>query len=93
MLWLQFCSYIQVLKDFICAERAGNWSLNLETVGKTLNFFAAIGHYNYAKRSRLYLQTMKDLPKKYPWLYDKFLNHRYHVVQRTECFWGIIHRS
>ena len=40
------------------------------------DLFAATGHINYAKSARLYLQTMKDLPKQYPWLYISSLLKR-----------------
>ena len=54
-LWIQYMHYIQVLKDFVRAERTGNWSLHLHTVGKMLNLFAATDHIHYAKSSQLYL--------------------------------------
>ena len=37
-----------------------------------MNLFAATGHHNYAKSTRVYLQMMVDLPKSHPWLYEKF---------------------
>ena len=66
MLWLQLLSYIQIIKDFIRAERTGNWSLHLHSVRNMLNLFAATGHLHYAKCARLYLQQMIDLEFKFP---------------------------
>ena len=72
-LWIQYLGYIQILKDFIKAERTGNWNLHLISVCNMLNLFAATGHNNYAKSGRLYLQVMLELPLTHPWLYDKFV--------------------
>lgn len=54
-LWINYLHYIQILKDFIRAERTGNLCLHLQTVSKMLNLFAATGHVHYAKCARLYL--------------------------------------
>ena len=35
--WIQYLNYIQNLKDFIRAERTGNWKLHLQSVRKLLN--------------------------------------------------------
>ena len=68
-LWLQYLEYVDTLKIFIRAERIGDWNLHLIAIGKMLNLFAATGHINYAKSSRLYLQLMMQLPSDYPWVY------------------------
>lgn len=52
-----------------------------------INLFAATGHNNYAKSSRLYLQLMYELPSSHPWLYQQFLNG-HHAVRRSERFWA-----
>ena len=65
------CKYMcDTLKIFIRAERIGDWNLHLIAIGKMLNLFAATGHIDYAKSSRLYLQLMMQLPSDYPWLYQ-----------------------
>ena len=65
-LWNQYMYHVSLVKDFIFAERTGDWSFHLVTVKKMLNLYAASGRVNYAKSARLYLQTMNDLPQKYP---------------------------
>ena len=87
-LWLNYLSYIQILKDFIRAERTGNWSLHLLSVSKMLNLFAATGHINYAKCSRLYLQNMINLHSEYPWVHKKFMEEGFHTVRRSSRFWA-----
>ena len=41
--------------------------------------FAATGHINYAKSSRLYLQLILELPTEHPWLYECFIKQGCHV--------------
>jgi hypothetical protein len=84
-LWLQYIEYVEILKLFIRAERTGNWNMHLVSVGKMLNLFAATGHINYAKSSRLYLQQMLELPTNYPRLYNCFV-HGNHAVRRSERY-------
>jgi len=62
-LCLQYVKYIQIVKDFIRAERTGSLDLHLCTVSKMLNLFAATGHNNYTKCGRLYLQMRIELPQ------------------------------
>ena len=87
-LWLQYLEYADTLKIFIRAERIGDWNLHLIAIGKMLNLFAATGHINYAKSSRLYLQLMMQLPSDYPWLYQCFIEKRYHTIRRSSRFWA-----
>ena len=87
-LWLQYLEYVDTLKMFIRAERIGDWNLHLIAIGKMLNLFAATGHINYAKSSRLYLQLMMQLPSDYPWLYQCFIEKGYHTIRRSSRFWA-----
>ena len=80
-LWLQYIEYIETLKLFIQAERTGDWNLHLVSVSKMINLFAATGHINYAKSSRLYLQLMYELPTDHPWLYHCFVEQGFHAVR------------
>ena len=87
-MWLQYMYYVNIMKNFIRAERTGDWHLHLQTVAQMLNLFAATGHTNYAKSCRLYLQLMLELPSKYPWLYQHFMAGRFHAVRRSDRFWA-----
>ena len=87
-LWLQYLEYVNTLKIFIRAERIGDWNLHLIAIKKMLNLFAATGHINYAKSSRLYLQLMMQLPSDCPWLYQCFIEKGYHTICRSSRFWA-----
>ena len=56
--WCQYLGYIELMKDYITAEKIGDWYLHLATIRKMCCLFAATGHVNYAKSARLYLQNM-----------------------------------
>jgi len=56
-LWLQHVHYVDVIKLFLFA--ASDWSLHLHTCTMMLNLFAAVGHFNYAKACRIYVQQMQ----------------------------------
>lgn len=53
-----------LVKQFLEAERTGNWNLHITTIRSMLPFFHSTGHYNYAKSAHLYLQEMASLEEK-----------------------------
>ena len=87
-LWIQYVYHIGLVKDFIFAERTGNWTLHLVTDKLMLNLFASARQVNYAKSARIYLQSMDELPVSYTWLYDCFKEKGLHAIRRSERFWA-----
>ena len=87
-LWINYLQYIQIIKNFIRAERTGSWKLHLQSVKSMLNLFAATGHIHYAKSARLYLQNMHNLENNFPWVHTKFSNEGFHTVRRSSRFWA-----
>ena len=85
-LWLQYLDYVGLIKDFIFAERFGDWSFHLSTVKRMLNLFASSGRIHYAKYARLYIQSMAELPQKRPWLHRCFLEKGYHTIRRSDHY-------
>ena len=75
------------LKQFIKAERTGNWELHLKVMKDMLPFFAAAGHNLYLKSGYIYLQQMTELQKTNPEVYHHFTMGN-HVVRRTEKIWA-----
>lgn len=57
-LWMQYFDMITIAKQFIVAERSGNWKLHLESIRRMIPFFHSSGHFLYAKSSQIYLQDM-----------------------------------
>ena len=79
--------YVDVVKQFILAERTSYWHLHLRSVHAMLNVFAVTGHNNYSKSGQLYLQLMDDLPSTHPWLYAMFTEKKLHTIRRLDKFW------
>ena len=63
---------ISVLKQFIKAEREGNWDLHLHSMSRMLPFFAASGHDLYTKSAYIYLQNMENLSITHPSVHRLF---------------------
>lgn len=55
---------VSLMKQFLAAERMGDWESHLQSIELMLPFFHAAGHFNYAKSARLYLQDMRSLKEK-----------------------------
>jgi hypothetical protein len=87
-LWLEYLRYISVVKEFILIERTGNWQIHLKAVSDKLGLFAATGYNSYAKRAKLYLQSMTDLPKTHPWFHEMFVVYGFHAVRRSDRYWS-----
>ena len=86
-LWIQFMDMVSLLRNFLRAERTGNWILHLKTLREMLPYLAAAGHCLYAKSVYLYLQKMTDLKMKHPDVYNQF-QHGYHVIRRSDRYWA-----
>ena len=86
-LWLQYMDMIDILRNFIKAERTGNWRLHLQCVQDMLPYFATSGHRLYAKSAYVYLQMMTALPETHPDVHKKF-EEGFHVVRRSNRYWA-----
>ena len=86
-LWIQYMEMVSVLRDFIRAERTGNWYGHLKSVFRMLPFFAASGHNLYLKSAYIYLQNMLKLKDTHPDVHLAFVSGL-HTIQRTEKNWA-----
>uniref|UniRef100_A0A6P7H5E5 Uncharacterized protein LOC114347235 n=1 Tax=Diabrotica virgifera virgifera TaxID=50390 RepID=A0A6P7H5E5_DIAVI len=87
-LWMQYYDMVNITKQFINAERSGNWDMHLKCLRRMLPYFNASGHYLYAKSSQIYLQDMYNLEKKIdPIEYNKFTKESFFTVRRSKKFW------
>lgn len=88
-LWLQYIEMVTLIRDFIQAERTGNWNLHLVTIAKMLPYFCASGHFHYAKCAHLYLQEMSTLKETLPGQeYEKFTKEGLFTIRRSDRFWS-----
>ncbi|KAL7294973.1 hypothetical protein TKK_0011684 [Trichogramma kaykai] len=72
-LWVEYFEMVQLVKNFIEAERTGDYEKHLKCVRNMLPYFHASGHNLYAKSAHLYLQDMlSDDYKTNSGEFDKF---------------------
>ena len=86
-LWLQLMDMVRLLRQFIKAERTGNWLLHLRTLRDMMPYFAAAGHNNYLKSACVHIQNMVALKETHPNVYNIFLEG-HHVVRRSDRYWA-----
>ena len=78
---------MDILRQFIKAERTGDWKLHLQSVLDMLPYFAAAGHNLYAKSAYVYLMNMLELEISNPEIYHLFMKG-HHVIRRSDRFWA-----
>lgn len=86
-LWFQYMDMVGILRDFIKAERTGNWNLHLQSVRNMLPYLAASGHNMYVKSAWIYLHQMESLKENKPEIASLF-EAGYHVIRRTDKYWA-----
>lgn len=88
-LWIQYFNMVTLMKEYICAERSGDWNVHLNCVQQMIPFFHACGHFAYAKSCHLYLQDMFKLPSVMPKEeFEKFVSQGFFTMRRNDSFWS-----
>ena len=88
-LWICYLSISQLMRLFIYAERIGDFELHLHCVEKMIPFFHASNHFKYAKSTRRYLDTMRELGKFMPAdQYAEYTQSGYFTIRRSDRFWS-----
>lgn len=86
-LWIQHMDMIDILHQFITAERTGDWLQHLECLSAMLPYLAASGHNLYTKSIYIYLQKMSKLEETHPVVYRYYTSGN-HVIRRSDRFWA-----
>ena len=81
--WLEYCEMVDLLLNFLAAERDSDWELHLETFQEMLAYDRAYDHYKYFQWGSIYMIDMLQLPEAHPQLYEEFLNG-HHTVSRAK---------
>jgi len=79
---VQYVSMVNITKNFICAERTGDWDLHLSYVRNILPYFHACGRHLYAKCTHLFLQDMLTLDD-----HTREIISKIFAVRQTRKFW------
>jgi len=86
---MQYWEMVSTVKDFIRAERSGNWDLHLTSVKRMIPYFHASGHFLYAKSAHLYLQDMRKLKQTIndEHEFERFTYEGFFTIRRSHKFW------
>ncbi|ELT96415.1 hypothetical protein CAPTEDRAFT_203052 [Capitella teleta] len=88
-LWLNYMEQVSLIKQFIYAERTGDWALHLNSIRQMIPYFHAAGHLAYAKSARIYLQQMQALQTTMNETeFGKFTKDGYFTIRRKDNLWG-----
>ena len=87
-LWVQYHNQVQLVKDFIRAERLSNFDDHLSSVTEMLPTFAAAGHSQYAKGARLYIELMDIKLPTGSKFGELFRVQKLHTVRYNKCLWA-----
>ena len=82
-MWSTYMNMVEILLDFVRAERDGNWTLHLEAFAAMLPWLTIYDHTNYARWEPVYLADMKLLEMTAPEVYAEFMQGNF-VVKRTK---------
>ena len=88
-LWLNYAHYIEIVQQFITAERTSNFALHIPTTKQMINLFAATAQNNYAKTCQLYLQSLEVLEKDHPYIFEQFVIGNHHPTYREDLVWTL----
>lgn len=88
-LWINLLKCIDLILQFIYAERSGDWNMHLKTTLKMLPFFHAAGHLPYAKSAHLYVQKMTDIQSQLTAReFELFTSKGLFTVRRGKKLWS-----
>lgn len=88
-LWVQYFHMVNLMKEYIHAERSGDWDGHLNCVKRMLPYFHACGHFPYSKSSHLYVQDMTNLSSRLTSEeHQKFVNGGAFTMRRSDRFWS-----
>lgn len=81
---------VDLVKDFIFAERTGDWNLHVKTIESMIPFFHVSGYFNYAKSAHIDIQQMKNLKNLMdPEEYKKYVDGFWTARRTNKFFSGI----
>ena len=78
----EYLAMVNILVQFIKAERTADWDLQLTTVAAMLPHFFAMDRQNYARWLPIYLADMNSLAAAHPRVYEEFMSGG-HAVSRS----------
>ena len=85
--WLSYLKMVEILLNFIRAQRTSDWTLHVQSFSAMLSWLTVYDHTNYTRWGPVYLADMKALEVTAPEVYDEFLAGNF-VVKRTNKYFN-----
>lgn len=90
-LWVQYWKLVTLVKNFIAAERSGDFDLHLKCVERMIPIFHASGHFLYAKCANPYLQDIRKLKNSMDeYEFKHYISEGFNSIRRSDKFWSSI---
>ena len=86
LFWEQYIEMVDILLQFIKAERSGNWDLYLSALDKMTPHFFAMDRPNYAQWLPVYITDMNMLESSHPKVHEEFLAGNFSVSHSGHPF-------
>ena len=77
---------VEILLDFIQAERTADWKAHLSAIASMLPFFFGMDRPNYSKWLPVYMTEMNQLCESHPSVYKEFMKGKHAVSRSTRPF-------
>lgn len=87
--WCMYIDMVCILKEYIYAERVGDWMEHLNSVRKMLPYTVSAKHTKYMVCLPLYLKDMEELPQKHPEIHANFIKGHFTVHRVGGKFNGV----
>lgn len=84
--WTNYINMVEVLLDFIRADRDGNWKLHLDSFAAMLPWMTIYDHTNYARWGPVYLADMKGLEATAPEIHAEFMDGNFVIKRSNKTF-------
>ena len=77
---------VEILLDFIRAERTSDWKAHLSATASMLPFYFGMDRPNYSKWLPVYLTDMNQLCQSHPNVFEEFMEGKHAVSRSTRPF-------
>ena len=86
-MWVQCLEMAANIFSYIRAQRTSNIDLHFKSTRNMLSYFIAVGHHQYAKRTRMSLQLFDAWSQQCPELMDEVFGKDHHTVRFSSRNW------
>ena len=87
--WSDYVCMVQLLLQFIKAERTGNWLQHLSAAAAMTPHFFSMDRPNYSRWLLVYLADMNQLSETRPAVHEEFMSGNHSISRSTQPFFAM----